>query len=92
MDATLAARFPFEMLHRVGDVNFFTIDPRFFQRAIHNFSGRTDERFPGNVLVIAGLFADEHDRRFLWTFAKNRLSSTLVQMTSGATLRRLAHG
>ena len=59
MNAAFAARLPFKMFHSVGDINFFAIDPRLFESAIHDFSGRTDERFAGNVFVIAGLFADE---------------------------------
>src|SRR5438309_1719158 len=78
MNTPFAARLPFEMLHRVGDINLFAIDSRFLERAVHDFSGRTNERFPGNIFVIPRLLANEHDRRFLWTFAKYRLGGVLV--------------
>src|SRR6266550_484211 len=68
MDPAFAALFPFEMFHRVGDVNFFTVDSRFFQPAIHDFSGRTNERFTGKVFVIAWMLANQHDRRLFWPF------------------------
>src|SRR5205085_5829971 len=60
VDAALATRFPFEMLHRVGDVNLRPIDPRFLERAIENFSRRTDEWFAGEVFLVAWLFAQQH--------------------------------
>src|SRR4051812_27899641 len=55
MNATLAARFPFEIFPRVRDVTLFAIDSRFFERAIHVFPRRPDERFPGQVFVISRL-------------------------------------
>ena len=66
------------MLDRVRDVNLFAINSRFFERAIHDFSRGADERFAGDVFVIAWLFADEHDRRFFRAFAKNGLGCVLI--------------
>ena len=60
MEAALAARFPFEMLHRVRDVNLRPIDPRLFECAIENLSRRTDEWFAGEVFLVAWLFAQQH--------------------------------
>ena len=78
MNPTFAARFPFEMFHRVRDINLLPIDPRFFERAVHYFSGRADERFADNVFIIAGLLAHKHDRRSLRTFAEDRLRRVLI--------------
>ncbi len=91
MDSALAARLPLEMLHRIGEVNFFAIDPRFLQSAIHDFSGRSDERFSGHVFMIAGLLADQHDWRFFGSFAENGLGCAFVQVTGGAFLGGLAY-
>ena len=40
MDAAFPARLPFEMLHRVRDVNRVAIDPGFLQRAIEHLARR----------------------------------------------------
>src|ERR1051326_3535302 len=61
MDPPFAARLPLEMFHRVGDVNFFPINSSFFQRLIHDFARRPNERFTGNIFVVSRLFADQHD-------------------------------
>jgi len=49
---------PIEMFDRIRDVNFFAIDPGFFESAIHDFSGRSDKRFSRHVFIIAGLLTD----------------------------------
>jgi hypothetical protein len=90
MNASFATRFPFEMLHRVRDVNLLAIDSGFFERAIHNFSRRSDKRFAGHILVIAGLLPDQHNRCALPAFAKNGLRSPFVKMTSRAISRGVA--
>jgi hypothetical protein len=61
VNASFAARLPFEMLHRIRDVNLLAIDSRFFERAIHNFSRRSDKGFAGHILMIARLFTDQHN-------------------------------
>ena len=92
MDATFAAWLPFEMFHRIRDVNFFAIDPGFFKSAIHDFSGWSDERFAGHIFVIAGLLTDQHHRRFFGAFAENGLRCAFVQVTGRAIPRGLSHG
>ena len=79
------------MLNRVGDVHCLPIYSRLFQRLIHDFSGGSNERFARDVFVIAGLFANEHDRRALWPFAKHSLRGPLVKMARRAAPRRFAH-
>ena len=78
MNAPFIAWFAFEMFHRISDINVFAIDPGFFQRAVQDFSGGTDEWFPSKVFVISGLFADQHDWRILRSFAKNRPRSAFI--------------
>ena len=91
VNASFAARLPFEMLHRVCDVDLPAIDSGFFERAIHNFSRRSDKRFAGHILVIAGLLPEQHNRRALRAFAENSLRRSFVKRTSRATSRRFAH-
>jgi len=87
----VSAWLPFEVLYRVGDVHFLAIDSRFFERLIHDFSGGPNERFARDVFVIARLFANEHDRRALWAFAKDSLRCSFVKMTRRAFARRGEH-
>src|SRR5205085_11727586 len=87
MDATLAARLPFEMLHCVRDVNFFPFDPRFFEGAIKDFSSRPDKWFSGDILLVAGLFAEKHECRAFRSLADDRLRGVFVERTSCATPR-----
>src|SRR5436305_14011166 len=87
MDATLAARLPFEMLHRVRHVNFLSIDPRFFERAIEDFSSRAHKWFSGDILLVAGLLTEKHERRVLGSLAEDGLRGVFVERTSCATLR-----
>ena len=72
VDAALPARLPFEVLHRVGDVNLIAIDSRFFQRPVENFSSRADERSTSEILLIPRLFAQEHKPRAFGSFARRR--------------------
>jgi len=44
--ASLAALLPIKMLHDIGNVDFFPVDPRFNERLIQHASCGTDKRFP----------------------------------------------
>ncbi len=83
MDPPFAARFPFEMLDRVRDVNRVAVDPRLLQRAIEELSGRTDEWLAAQVLLVARLLAEQHHRRLFWYFAENGLGRILVERAGG---------
>jgi len=61
VDPPLAARLPLEVLDHVGDVDLRPIDADFRQRLVEDSSGRPDKRVAGAILVVARLFADEHD-------------------------------
>lgn len=90
VDAPFAARFPFEVLDRVGDVNRVAIDPRFLERAVENIPGRPDERFPGQIFSIAGLFAEQHESRAFAAFAEHGLGRIFVKRAGGAMRGRFA--
>src|SRR5438270_9246559 len=87
MDAALAARLPFDMLHRVRDVNFLPFDAGFFEGAIKDFSSRAHKWFSGDILLVAGLLTEKHERRVLASFAEDGLRGVFVERTSCATPR-----
>src|SRR5580765_443091 len=91
MNPAFATRLPFEVFHSVRDVNLRPIDSSVLERAIHNFPSRTNEWFARDIFVIARLFANQHHRCALRTFAKDSLGRSFVQMTRSAMSRRLAH-
>jgi len=92
MNPPFPAGLPFEVFHRVRDVNLRPINSSFLERAIHNFPSRTNERFARDIFVIARLFANQHHRCVLRPFAKNSLGRSLVQMTCSAVSCCFAHG
>src|SRR5262249_34277264 len=57
----LAAHLMLEMLHRIGNENLRARNSRLCQRAVEDPPRRTDERLAAEVLLVAGLLADEHD-------------------------------
>ena len=90
VNAPRAARHPFEMLDRVGDVGPGAVDPGLFHAAVEQFAGRTDERMPGQILGIARLLADKHDAGVFRPLAEDGLRRVAVQRAGGAFSRRLA--
>src|SRR6266542_2241783 len=90
MNPAFAARLPFEMFHRIRDIDLCAIDSGFFERLIHDFSSRSNERLTGDIFVISRLLSDEHHRCTLRAFAKDRLRGALVKMARLAIFRRLA--
>ncbi len=91
MNSTFAAGLPFEVFHRVRDVNLRPIDSSVFERAIHDFPSRTNEWFAGHIFVIARLFTHQYHRCALRTFAKDSLGRSFVQMTRSAMSGCHAH-
>src|SRR5207237_9086299 len=71
---------PFEMFHRIGDINLVSIDAGFHKRLVQNLSGRSDKRMSLNVFLIAGLFAYKHHSRFRAAFPKHGLRPTLPKV------------
>ena len=58
MYATLAARFPFEVLYGIRDVSLVSIDTRIDERFIKESSRRSDKRVTCDILFIARLLLD----------------------------------
>src|SRR5207249_20977 len=55
-----AARLPLEVLDDVGDPDRGAIDAGLGERPIEQLAGRADKRMPGEILLVARLFADQH--------------------------------
>jgi hypothetical protein len=49
-----------------------------------NAAGRPDERLAGQVLLVAGLLADQHEIGPFWTLAGHRLGGVAIEGTSRA--------
>jgi hypothetical protein len=62
MDATLPSRFPFEVLDGVGHVGVAARDASIQQGTVQELSGWANKGFPGEILLISGLFPNKHDR------------------------------
>jgi len=78
---------PAEMFNYVRDVDGAATDARFGERLIKNPARRPDERPAYPVLLIAGLFADQHDGGFLGPLAENRLGRISPEVACPAILR-----
>src|SRR3546814_13375288 len=83
----LATWFPVEMLDGVGDVAPLPIEARRLQRLVENATGWADERRTGEILVVARLFADQHDARASCAFAEHGLRRVRVQIAAAASGR-----
>src|SRR3546814_4102848 len=78
------------MLDGVGDVAPLPIEARRLQRLVENATGWADERRTGEILVVARLFADQHDARASCAFAEHGLRRVRVQIAAAASGRSLA--
>lgn len=86
----LPKRLPFEMLHRIGDVDASAINPSFLQRLIKNAAGRSDKRMSFQVFPVARFFADQHHLRIFRAFAKYGLRALFPKRAGLAFCRRPA--
>jgi len=84
MQPPFPLRLPFEMLHRVGDINLGAIDASLQQRLIENPAGRPDERLSLVVLAIAWLLAHHDDTRLRATLAENGLGCVFPEIAGTA--------
>ena len=73
MQANFAARHEFEMFDRARDIDLLAIDAGLDQGAVEHMPRRTDERLAGEVFLVAGLLANQHDARVRRPFAKHSL-------------------
>ena len=62
MDPALAPRLVAEVLDRVGDVDVVAGDAGPLEAPVEHRAGGADERVALDVLAVAGLLADEHQR------------------------------
>jgi hypothetical protein len=86
MQPNLAARFPFEMLHSVGDVHIGSIDACRLEAFIKQLTGWPDERLPLLVFAIAGLFPHQENSGMGSAFPKDYLRSFPIKVASAASL------
>ena len=84
MFATLALRLPFEVLDGVRDVDRVAGDTGFHERFVKQSAGGPHKGMPLQVLLIAGLLADEDKFCMRGAFSKHGLSGPLVQIALGA--------
>ena len=90
MQPSLAPRFPFEVLHSVGDVNPGPIDICGLQALIKQLTSWPHKRLSLLVFAIARLFAHEKYRGMCRSLAKYHLGRALIEVASMALLSRLA--
>ena len=80
------------MFHRVGDVHGVAVDPRRLERVVEDMAGGTDERPPRDVLLIAGLLADEYDLGGSLPLPEDCLRRRLPKVAGLAMRRGIAPG
>jgi hypothetical protein len=90
VQAALAARLPFEVLHGVGDVKRGAVDSRRFEGTVEQASRRPDKGQPAPVLLVAGLLADQHQPGARGSGAEHRLRRMLPQRAVAAAAGVLA--
>src|SRR5947209_1288292 len=90
MDASLAARLPFEVFDRISHVRFGSLNASLCQGAVEQLARGTDERLPLDVFFVPRLLSDKHDASALRAFSKNRLRTPQVQVASFARMRRFS--
>src|SRR5262249_12681985 len=75
----LLAHLVLEMLNGIGYENLRARNSRLRQGAVEDPPGRADERLAAEVLLVAGLFADEHDVSGSAALARHRLRCVFVE-------------
>ncbi len=88
MQPNPAARFPFEMLHSVGDVHLSSIDAGGLEAFIKQLTGWSDEWLPLPVFVVAGLFSHQKNGRMGPSFPKNDCGRFPIKVASTTLLCR----
>jgi len=75
------------VLHGVGDVDVAALNAGRFEGLVENLAGRTDKGETRQILLVARLLADEHERGIGRTFAEHGLRRVLVEIAAGAAAR-----
>jgi hypothetical protein len=84
VNASLAARLPFEVLDRVGQEDRRGVEPCLDHCLAQQLTCRADERLAGEVFVIARLLAHQHQSCARRPRAKHRLGASLPKVTPAA--------
>ncbi len=84
MNAFFATAKPFEMLHRIGDVNGLAIDSGFRQCGVEELTGGSDKRRAREILAIARLLADKNCSRIFWAITEHGLRRVRKQVAAFA--------
>jgi hypothetical protein len=82
MQPNPAARFPFEVLHGVGDVHLSSIDPRGLEAFVKQLTSWSDERLPLLVFAIAGLLSYQQNSGMGSAFPKDDLRRLPIKVAS----------
>jgi hypothetical protein len=88
MQPNLAARFPFEMLHSVGDVHLSSIDACGLEAFVKQLTSWSDERLPLLIFAIAGLFAHQENSGMTSAFPEHDLRRFPIEVASTTMLCR----
>src|SRR3954468_22122128 len=78
------------MFYRIGDIDPVAVDAGLFQGAVEHLAGGSYKRLAGEVLLVAGLLADQHDLGMLRAFTEHRLGGVLIKVTGTAVAGLLA--
>ena len=84
VQAALTTQLVLEVLHRIGDECLLSRNAGVIERLVEHSPGRTDERQAGQILFVAGLLADQHDRRPPRALPGHRLGGVAVERTAPA--------
>jgi len=87
VDATLAARLPFEMFHYIRHVDFFTVDAGFGKRSVEQSSSWPHKRLTAQIFIVPRLFSNEHDLRTRAALSENGLSGIFPKRAIATALR-----
>ena len=90
VDAPLGAGVarPFEVLHRIRDVDGIAVDAGSHERAVKQFSRWANKRPALGVFDVARLFTDHDNLSARRPFAEHRLRADLVQVAPATAFRR----
>src|SRR5204862_2073581 len=83
-DAALASCLPLEVLDDVRDVDLAPVDPCVLERLVEKLPGRPHEGLALQVLLVAGLLADEDDLGLRGALAEDGMRPGLVQRAGGS--------
>src|SRR6185369_3249893 len=89
VEPALAARLPFEMLDRIGDVRGRGIDPRFAQESPQQLAGGADEGTADEVFLVARLLAHQQNGGVSAAFARDALRRPLPQGAAATVIELL---